>query len=409
MRTPILFAVVVASLALLTTASCSSTEEESPKPSPPDSGDTVLGDAGGEASSRDASTDSQPGVPACSVDGWCVTPLPDSDLSVKDVWPLEGRAFAVAMSPTVGVKVMEWTASTAAWSYIDDGTQNDSGLGAYVGSLWAPNENELYYTVSPGFVYHGTRGADATWTWTRHQLPNNAPNTDTQNALYDTGNPPYWSLQLLDFGFRGYPTLGVLGTGSGDVYAWFSNTIFHWKDDGSGTPAWVAEYSLDDATVPAEHMFFVGAGVSSSGEVWFTGARSNWLTSCAIVVRKTASGYARIADGTIDAPDLFSEGVCAKRTGMLPILGWMTDIYATVSGRIFGFAPSRGSSSFFRVRRTRTGRSGRRSPSSWASRTPISRCGRRPTPSSGSLAPASSFEGRTSWRATTTGKFRRSA
>lgn len=344
MRTPILSAIAVATLALLSTASCSSTED-SPKPASPDSGETILGDAGSDAQPGDATSDSQPGSATCSVEGWCATPLPGSDLTVKDVWPLEGRAFAIAMSPTVGVKVMEWTAATAAWSYIDDGTQNDSGLGAYVGSLWAPNDNELYYTVAPGFVYHGTRGADASWKWVRHQLPNNAPNTDPQNPLYDTGYPPYITLQLLqqfDMKFLGYPALGVVGTSTGDVYAWFSNTIFHWKDDGTGTPAWVSEYSLDDAAVPAEHMFFVGAGTSPSGEVWFSGARSNWLTSCGIVVRKTASGYARIADGTIDMPDSSSEGVCAERTGYLPMLGWMTDIHATGSGRVFAFSPEQG-------------------------------------------------------------------
>ncbi len=60
--------------------------------------------------------------------------------------------------------------------YIDDGTQNERGFGTYAGRVWAPNENEVYYGIGPGYVYHGKRPvAPATaWSWTRQQLKDNS-------------------------------------------------------------------------------------------------------------------------------------------------------------------------------------------------------------------------------------------
>lgn len=342
MRTWILFGGAVATCALSTMIACSSTESSSGPPSDPDGSDTILDDAGSDALPGDARADSSLDASTCSIAGWCSTPLPNSDLVVKDVWPLEGHAFAVAISPTVGVKVMEWADSASTWSYIDDGTQNEAGLGDYVGSLWAPNENELFYTVSPGYVYRGKRGSGTSWTWTRAKLPNNAPNLDPGNSYYDTGNPTYLALQLAVPGANGYPALGVSGTSADDTYAWFSNTVFHWKDGGSGSSSWVAEYSLDDTTDVGEHAFFLSAGTSATGEIWFSGARSFAFASCAIVVHKTAAGYARIVDGTIEAPFDSSGGSCAEKPGSLAMYGWLTDIQSSLSGRLFGLDLAQG-------------------------------------------------------------------
>src|SRR4051794_5896678 len=86
-----------------------------------------------DAASEEAATDADAGGPLCSPAGWCVTSLPDPDLVLKDVWPYATRAFAVAESSTLGVKFLEWEDASASWKYIDDNSQNDSGLGPWVG------------------------------------------------------------------------------------------------------------------------------------------------------------------------------------------------------------------------------------------------------------------------------------
>src|SRR4051812_10992515 len=94
----------------------------------PDAADanvTVIPDGG--ALELDASGEASPGETLCSAAGWCPTALPDTELLMKDIWPLPGRAFAVAESATLGVKVLEWTDAEAKWTYIDDGAQNEPG------------------------------------------------------------------------------------------------------------------------------------------------------------------------------------------------------------------------------------------------------------------------------------------
>lgn len=333
MKSPILLASIFAGCALQATAACSSSFDEPTATPEPDAGNTTLADAATDAL-PDASIDSPLDASMCSPVGWCPTKLPNSDFLVQDVWPFEDRAFAVGISPTLGVKVMEWTAATDSWSYIDDETQHASDLGDYIGTLWAPTENELYYTISPGYVYHGTRGAGMAWTWTRHQLPDNSPPSDN-------GLPNGMTFYIVPqngaaTSYLRWPALGVFGSTPDDVYAWFTNTIFHWKDDGSGTPAWVAEYTIEQPTTSGERTVILSAGASPTGEMWFAGARSYGEGWCDLVIRKSASGYTRIADGTI------VNNACAAKPGFLPISGIMLNIQPTSTGRIFGLDYNKG-------------------------------------------------------------------
>ena len=123
-------------------ACAASNEDVIPKE---DAGTSVVPDAGHDESVPDAAAeeDSDAGPTTCSRAGWCLTSLPDSDLVFKDIWPLpSGRAFAIATSPTVGVKVLEWVESASQWTYIDDGTQNAGGLGKYLGKKYLGADGE---------------------------------------------------------------------------------------------------------------------------------------------------------------------------------------------------------------------------------------------------------------------------
>jgi hypothetical protein len=260
--------------------------------------------------------------PPCSEAGWCSTVLPDVDLLMKDIWAFPSRAIAVAESPTLGVKVLEWTDAEARWRYIDDGTQNDSGLGLFVGKIWMPNENEVYYGVSPGYIYHGTRTAQETWSWTRDRLANSS-GVD----LYD-GNPSYWKRE----GASPTPSLGVWGTSRDDVYAWFKNTIYHRTSVDGAPPEWIVEYAASDSDDPEfEQLLFLGAAGTSADDVWFSGARSRSEAGCALLVRKLSSVYQRVADGALAG----SYDPCMSRPGTQMIggtEGWLTDIQAIGSG-----------------------------------------------------------------------------
>lgn len=281
MRHSSLYVCAAASFGIAVTVACADSGAD---------GDGAIVDAGADehevldaaASSIDSSVDAAVEIPNCSPAGWCETALPDVDLRVVDVWPFENHTLAVAVSETLGTKVLEWTEADAQWRYIDDTTQNDSEMGAYVGSMWAPSEEELYFTVAPGYVYHGTKAAPpaADWTWTRTALPN-------VGASKNYGTPIK------------YPPLGVWGTNSSNVYAWLENTIFHWTRDDAGTQSWVTEYVADDAQPPYERLFFTAAGGPNADDVWFVGSRFTNFAECPLVVRKTTAGYERIADGSL--------------------------------------------------------------------------------------------------------------
>ncbi|AKU98777.1 hypothetical protein AKJ09_05441 [Labilithrix luteola] len=266
-------------------------------------------DAGREAT--------EPKGPAtCSDAGWCVTTLPDSDLKMVDIWPFRDRAFAIASSPTLGVKVLEWVEADQRWSYIDDNTQNDDGFGKYVGRIWSPNENEIHFTISPGYVYHGRRAAN--WSWERTRLPVSAGNL--------SGDPALTSLEA--------PALGVWGTSADDVYAWHANTIFHWAIADGGKPDWIPEYVGDDQNYGVR-VFILGAGGSSKDDVWFSGGRGNGNNaSCALLVHKTQEGYRHVVDGTFSYG--FPMGTCSARPDtLLPEkAGAMTDVQPAGAGRL---------------------------------------------------------------------------
>lgn len=321
---------VCTSAALTAAVACAASGDNDGRPPPqPDPGVTVPPDSSTpDVAPPDASVENRID---CSDAGWCATTLPDSDLIFKDIWPFAGRAFAIAESPTLGIRILEWEDATAKWHYIDDNSQNASGLATWAGHIWAPNENELYFGVAPGTIFHGKRpaGPGTVWTWTHQDLPDHSPDV---NPEHDHGHPNFPILEI------GYPALGTWGTGS-DVYAWYANTVFRWKADDAGAPTWVPEYIADDVDNPDEHLFFVSAAGTTPDDVWFVAVRDGAATgggACPIIVRKTAAeGYRRIADG-------ITEFGCDERPGFLWISGgkaargWLTDLHALPGNRFVG-------------------------------------------------------------------------
>lgn len=311
-------------LAAVAAVACAASGNESDTTLSPDSGsrETPIPD-GGERPVVDADIEASAKGPLCSADGWCATSLPDVDLTMRNIWPLAGHAFAVAVSPTLGAKVLEWNDSEGSWKYIDDGTQNEPGMGDYVGIVWAPNVNEVYYGVAPGYIYHGTRpeSPQAAWSWTRHRLG-------------DGGDSIVWATGTT------VPALGVWGTSASDVYAWFTNTIYHWKSVDGGTPTWVSEYVADDADDPSERLLILGAAGTSADDIWFSGVRSYSYQGCAIALRKTAAEYRRITDGVLATP----YGPCTARAGAALLggaEGALTSIQASAKDAIVGLKGER--------------------------------------------------------------------
>ncbi len=312
MRTIIVLASAVASVAIA--SACASSEDEASVGDPPaptavpDGGDDV-GDGGPVADVDVPDTR----LPDCSPAGWCVTAFPDEDLVFRDIAPFEEVAFAIAESATEGIKILEWTKSTNAWKYIDDRTQNATGIGTFAGRIYAPNVDEVYFTVGPSHVFHGERSGGA-WTWTNQALPDGiVGHTDSH------GNPTQRA------GGRPIATLGVWGTGAGDVYAYYSNTLFH-RDQASGSFA--AVYVADDLDAANEHVFFASVHGSGPNDVWFAGARERASYECPLVVRRSADGWERVADAVVSTN---FAAPCAERPGTLFIggpgrSGWLVDI-----------------------------------------------------------------------------------
>ena len=328
------FFVACGALVLGAAAACTASGDDPvADPSLPDAdaGQTVVPTLEAGAAEVDASDDAEvdagkivdagddaPAVgPVCSPAGWCATALPATDLLMKAMYPLAGRAFVAAESPTLGVKLLEWDEAKAKWSYIDDGSQNV--LGRWAGGLWAPNENELYVGISPNFIYHGTRAnPGAAFTWTRQAIGT--------SSHADDGHVVYTKRDLA----ARVPSLGVWGTSTGDIYAWFKHQIFHLTTVDGGDPEWVREYSVDDRDNAAETSYFFAAAGTGSDDVWFAGARTRGTGGCALLVRKTAAGYERVADGRFTGTLTFT---CSQpRPDTLYIggtEGWLTDIEVT--------------------------------------------------------------------------------
>ena len=267
--------------AILTVVACASTGDDPPAPSPDAESPAPTPDA----SEREVVVGSDAGpearAPLCSADGWCETLLPDGDLFLRDVWPFPDRAFAIADSATVGIRVLEWTREDSTWRYIDDNSQNEA-LAESASKIWAPNVDEVYYSAGPAMIYHGTRPVPpaTAWTWRSERLPDNSPE----------GAPGMTADQKR-------MALGVWGTGKGDVYAWYSNTIFHRKIGDAGAVSWVPEYIVDDPDTAAQRLLIVGAAGTRADDVWFSGVRYEDNYACNVVVRKTSGSYQRIADG----------------------------------------------------------------------------------------------------------------
>jgi len=330
MRAPVLFA--CASLTLAAAGACASSDDENATPTPtPDSGTNMLPDAAGNDASTDASPDVELGLPTCSAAGWCTTTLPDGNLVMKDIWPHPDRAFALAESPTLGVKVLEWEDATAEWKYIDDNTQNEDGFSQYAGTIWSPSDHEIYFAVAPNIIYHGTRPAppEVGWSWSRSRLPDNSHSDEPAHAKHDHARP---DSQLHDS-----VSLGVWGTGTDDVYAWYANTIFHRDRTDAGADVWLAEHIVEDHDVSDEHLFFVSAAGAGPEEVWFSGGRSTGpYYDCPLLVRKTYEGYRRIVDGIVGFD--FNEP-CSERPGTVFVggaRGWLTDVQPLGDGALVG-------------------------------------------------------------------------
>ncbi len=330
------------SLMIAAAAACASSDEEkgSTLPPVPDSGAPLASDDGGDDTpdAKDAAADGQlDGGAGCSAAGWCPTSLPDNDLTLKDIWTMPGHAFAVAESPTLGCKALEWTESTGKWSYIDDGTQNQPGSTQYVGRLWAPSEDEVYFTISPRTVFHGKRSSNANkpWAWTHQQLENRIPADyppQPLNAEHYTGRPMDLATATK------LVSLGVFGTSASDVYAWYGNAIYRMSSGDDGNPTWAVDYVADDLDRADEQLFFLGATATSSNDVWFGGARTGKVyeyRSCAMAVHKTAAGYQRAVDGVGN-----SSG-CEPRPDSGAVVvggasGWFTDMRSVSPNSIIG-------------------------------------------------------------------------
>lgn len=305
------------SVSLAAAAACATSDDEGLQPAQNDAGVHSVPDAD-PASPDGAVTDGGGGaLSSCTEAGWCATALPDPDLDVRDIWPLEDVAFAIAESKTLGVKVLEWSSATGSWAYIDDNSQNGYGAGQYAGKIWAPSETEIYYGVAPGRIYHGRRSTPSSpWSWSSSQLEYNGRDSgadrDPGLARY---TPHHDGIPSRD------PALGVWGTSPTDVYAWYANTIFHWKGVDGGAPGWAPEYIADDPENPEDTFFIFGGSASNSDDVWFTGGRARHddtgTFACTMVTHRTPESYQRIVDHEINPADKYSKysNTCRPKPG----------------------------------------------------------------------------------------------
>ena len=272
-----------------------------------------------EAGTADASVDGA----RCSTAGWCETVLPDANLGFFDIWPFDHRAFAIATSETLGIRILEWTDAASKWQYIDDATQNEPEVGPMLaGKIWAPTENEVYFGAGDGYVYHGTRPdtPSTTWSWTRVRLPYDGPRIGVNSV-----------------GLGGSPLLGIWGTSSNDVYAWYNNSIFHWSSVDGGAAGWNREYVADDIDAESERLFFVAAAGSGPDDVWFSGARFRTnFNQCPLVVRKHDGVYQRIADCTSSGSTWAPRGEMLLIAGTAGTYAQLSELQAIGPGQLVG-------------------------------------------------------------------------
>lgn len=340
MRAAVVLTSIVTSLVMA--AACADSQGNSP--SDPGLPPTSIPDATTETATPSMDADvPDTRLPDCSSEGWCITALPDDDLVFRDVWVFEENAFAIADSDLQGVKILEWKKSTNAWEYIDDTTQNGIGAGTFAGAIYAPNVDNVYFTVGPSYVYHGVREAPPAtkWTWTRQLLPDNLVGHPT----HDHGNPVYGVTS------QSHLTFGVWGSGETDVYAYYSNTVFRREPEADG---WAPVYVADDLESDDEDILFASASGTGPDDVWFVGARERNPYNCPLVVRKTAAGWERLADGVVSA-DFFAP--CGDRDGSLHIGGsgggWLTAVEHVTATEYIALQDSMASGVLDRVNLTR--------------------------------------------------------
>ena len=359
------FLLASCALALAAVVACAASDEEGSLAPMNDGGASSAPEA--EAPSDGGATVEDGGVrplSPCNDVGWCATELPDPDLALKDIWPFEARAFAIAESDSLGTKVLEWTESTKSWAYVADNTQNDYGSGHYAGKIWAPSENEIYYATAPGLIYHGTRANPSSpFAWDavrlRYEGPDLGPEGDPGRAWHRR-DPYFGSVEHM-------PAIGVWGTSADDVYAWYGNRIFHRESVEGAAPTWVAEHVEEDETAPDDTFYVFGAAGSSSDEIWFAASHGQFdaekgFVACSTVIRRTPDGYTRVMDHAL------TNGSCAAKPGSLALMfeieipglgrfslpwtqtGWATSIasprpgsaVAIVNNKLFAFVDTNG-------------------------------------------------------------------
>ena len=309
-----------------------------------DGGSTVID--GGAPAERDAAPVQRDASPPlwgpCNADGWCETELPDPNLTFIDVWPFANRAFAVAVGDTLGTKVLEWTEATKAWAYVDDNSQNAYDSGQYAGKMFAPSENELYFTTAPGIVYHGTRVDPASpFTWESTRLPYSGPTFADREPgrawrTPDTGSQP----KLYK------PAIGVTGTSASDVYAWYGNRTFRRQIGDGGAPEWVSEFVAEDEGAAAGESFYIfDAAPAGSDELWFVGSRGvmhpeNGFQGCPTLYRRTPSGYSVVLNASYASSSCTTKPGAIGLTLKLVIPGYGTlNLPYTQEGWSTGVAP----------------------------------------------------------------------
>ena len=347
-------------LALAAIAACAtSSDGAAALPAPTDESPSGLPDAQAPNDAFEGGTDALPpqkSLERCSPDGWCITDLPDDDLDLRDVRPFQDRAFAVAESQTLGIQFLEWERSTDAWKFINEGTQNQLDRGNYAGNMWAPNENEVYFTLAPAFVYHGKRpdpGSPFTWKISRLDTPDGASIADDAGAPADDGGLPdaaagrpahdpgrVWGLDkalhppVSADAFA--PSLGVQGMPWGDVYAWYGPTLFRRTVAESGDDVWVVEHRLLDDEYPDDEFHIQSITGGAPDDFWIGGVRSlvgadgMRERACPLVVQRRADGYHHLVDHVVDAVTAsFTTGCNPKPGSQRLVARWdIPDLFA---------------------------------------------------------------------------------